>query len=277
MTFTDKLRAAQERARSWVCIGLDVDPAKFPGQWRGRPGAMADFNQAIIEATHDIVSAYKPNLAFYLAHGRAGLDALAETLASIPREIPVILDAKFGDIESSAIGYAQFAFEDLGVDAVTANPYLGRDALTPFLQYEGKAVFVLAHTSNPGSSEFQEAVVGTTTLETVPEPLFIRVAQSANRLAGLAHVGLVVGATFPEQLKDVRSVNPSAVFLIPGIGAQGGSLKEAAEYGRNAAGVGPLINASRSILYASGEDDFAQAARAAAVHLNDQINKLAGR
>lgn len=277
MTFGDKLRAVQERAHSWVCVGLDADPAKFPGRWRGDPQAIAEFNRAIVQATQNVVCAYKPNLAFYLAHGSSGIEALAATVASIPRDIPIILDAKFGDIESSAKGYARFAFEELGVDAVTVNPYLGQDALTPFLGYAGKALFVLAHTSNPSAGEFQEALVGTATPEELPEPMYVRVAAFAGRLAGNAQVGLVVGATFPDQLQDVRRADPEAIFLIPGVGAQGGSLREAVAFGPNKAGIGPLINASRSILYASSGDDFAEAARAAALKMNDEINKLAGK
>ena len=265
MSFTDKLFAAQTRANSWLCIGLDTDVEKIPATVRQRDDAVVAFNRAIIEATSDLVSAYKPNLAFYLARGSAGLDALAQTIAAIPRDIPIILDAKFGDIESSARGYARFAFEVLGVDAVTVSPYLGADALAPFLAYETRAIFVLAHTSNPGARDLQDVVIDA-------EPLFLRVARLAATLRGAADVGLVVGATFPEQLRNVRQSNPNAVFLIPGIGAQGGRLEEAVEFGSTATGVGPIINASRSILYASSNADFADAARAAAIKMRDEIN-----
>ncbi|MBI4790886.1 MAG: orotidine-5'-phosphate decarboxylase [Chloroflexi bacterium] len=265
MLFTDKLRAAQARANSWLCVGLDTDIAKIPAALRERDDAVVAFNRAIVEATGDVVCAYKPNLAFYLARGRAGMDALADTVAAIPRDIPVILDAKFGDIESSSQGYARFAFEVLGVDAVTVSPYLGADALAPFLAYEGRAIFVLAHTSNPSAQALQDAVVD-------GEPLYVRVARMAAALDGKAEAGLVVGATFPNQLRNVRQANPAAVFLIPGIGAQGGSLEETVAFGANAAGVGPVINASRSILYASGGDDYADAARAAAIKMRDEIN-----
>ena len=283
MSFTEKLRAAQTRANSWLCVGLDTDPEKIPPTLRGpstRSGldAVVAFNRAIIDATRDVVCAYKPNLAFYLARGSAGIDALAQTVAAIPHDLPVILDAKFGDIDSSARGYARFAFETLGVDAVTVNPYLGADALAPFLEYAERAIFILAHTSNPGAGDLQDALVATDALEPMPEALYVRVARFAKdltglrNLSGLCHVGLVVGATFPEQLREVRAVNPSAVLLVPGIGTQGGSLAEAVQFGMNDSSIGPIINASRSILYASSGDDYAIAARAAAIKLRDEIN-----
>jgi orotidine-5'-phosphate decarboxylase len=271
MTFTNKLQAAQARTNSWLCVGLDTDREKIPPALRGRPDAIVAFNRAIIDATHDLVCAYKPNLAFYLAQGRAGIDSLAETVAAIPRHTPVILDAKFGDIESTARGYAQFAFDTLGADAVTVNPYLGADALAPYLEHADRAIFILAHTSNPGASELQDAFVVVDALEPVTEALYIRVARSANVLKGKAEVALVVGATFPEQLRQVREANPRAIFLVPGIGAQGGSLAEAVEFGPNDAGIGPIINGSRAILYASSGDDYAVAARTAAMKLRDQI------
>lgn len=277
MTFTDKLRAAQERAHSWLCVGLDTDPDQVPPALRARSDAAIAFNRAIIEATRDLVCAYKPNLAFYLARGRAGIDELAATIRAIPRDIPIVLDAKFSDIDSSARGYARFAFETLGVDAVTVNPYLGADAVAPFLQYADRAVFLLAHTSNPGARDVQDALVASETPEERPEPLFVNVARFAAKLSGKGQVGLVVGATFPEQLRDARAVNPGAVFLIPGIGAQGGSIADAAKFGQNQAGIGPIINASRSILYASVGDDYADAARAAAIKLRDEIRAQSKR
>ncbi len=266
MSFADKLTAAQAHANSWVCLGLDTDVEKIPAALRGgvsRAEAVLAFNRAIVEATHDIVCAYKPNLAFYLANGTAGIDALVQTVAAIPRDVPVVLDAKFGDIDSSARGYAHFAFGVVGVDAVTTSPYLGADALNPFLEYADHAIFLLAHTSNPGAGDLQELNVGT-------EPLYQRVARWAAGLPG--EVGLVVGATFPEQLHAVRLANPAATFLIPGIGAQGGSLAEAVQFGVTVQGGGPLINASRTILYASSGADFAAAARAAALKLRNEIN-----
>ncbi|CAG0946088.1 orotidine-5'-phosphate decarboxylase [Anaerolineae bacterium] len=267
MLFSEKLRAAQARNDSWLCIGLDTDPEKIPPALD-----VVAFNRAIIDATCDLICAYKPNLGFYLARGSVGIDALAQTVAAIPRDVPIILDAKFGDIDSTARGYARFAFDVLGADAVTVNPYLGADALTPFLDYANRAIFLLAHTSNPGASDLQDALVEAYSLEPIPEPLFVRVARMAKNLAGLAEVGLVVGATFPEQLADARAVTPGAILLIPGIGAQGGSLADAVTHGVNTASIGPIINASRAILYASRGDDYANAARAAALKLRDEIN-----
>ncbi len=260
MQFQDKLSRAQTRNNSWLCVGLDTAPDKTPAFLQGDVVA---FNRAIIEATRDLVCAYKPNLAFYLAHGRAGLDWLIQTLAAIPRDLPVILDAKFGDIDSSAQGYARFAFETLGVDAVTASPYLGSDALNPFLEYVDRAVFLLCHTSNPGATELQELRVG-------EEPLFIHVAQAAQTLKG--EVGLVVGATFPEPLRQARRANPRALFLIPGVGTQGGGLEAAVGVGSNDLGVGPVINASRAILYAAHDGTFERQAEAAALKLRAEIN-----
>lgn len=271
MTFADKLRAAQTRSNSWLCIGLDPDVEKIPPAQRDRADAVVAFNRAIIDATRELVCAYKPNLAFFLARGSAGIDELKATVTAIPDDIPIILDAKFGDIEPSARGYACFAFETLGVDAVTVNPYLGADAIAPFLEYADHAVFLLAHTSNPGASAIQDSLVADESPEEIPEALYVRVARFAKTLKGKGEVGLVAGATFPEQMGEIRGANPQAVFLIPGIGTQGGSLAEAVKFGTNSAGIGPVINASRSILYASGSSDYAQAAHAAAVKLRDAI------
>jgi orotidine-5'-phosphate decarboxylase len=271
--FTEKLRAVQQRTDSWLCIGLDTDPDNMPPALRGQANAVIAFNRAIIDATRDLVCAYKPNLAFYLARGSAGIDELTQTVAAIPSDIPIILDAKFGDIPSTARGYARFAFETLCVDAVTVNPYLGADSISPFLEYEQRAILLLAHTSNPGASELQDMLVATGAFEPVPEALYVRVARLAKSLKGKSEVGLVVGATFPEQLREVREANPSAIFLVPGIGKQGGSLAEAVEFGVNDAGIGPIINASRSILYASNKDDYAAAARAASIKMRDEVRK----
>lgn len=263
MIFQAKLSSAQSRNHSWVCVGLDTDSDKLPTSLRGRTDGVIEFNRALIQATQDLVCAYKPNLAFYLMRGSRGIDELQQTVAAIPRDIPVVLDAKFGDIDSTARAYARFAFDTLGADAVTLNPYLGADALAPFLEYNDRALFLLAHTSNPTARDFQDKPIA-------DAPLYIHVARYAKNLSGL--VGLVVGATFPGQLRDTRAANPSAIFLIPGVGAQGGNLADAVAFGKNAAGIGPLINAARSILYASSQDDFAEAARAATMKLRDAIN-----
>lgn len=265
MIFTDKLRAAQTRNNSWVCIGLDTDADKLPSNLREQKDGVVAFNRAIIDATQDLVCAYKPNLAFYLMRGSQGIDELQATVATIPHGIPIVLDAKFGDIDSTARGYARFAFDVIRADAVTVNPYLGADALKPFLEYTDRAIFLLAHTSNPTAKDFQDKSIES-------EPLFIHVARYARNLPGL--IGLVVGATFPEQLRDVRAVNPDAVFLIPGIGTQGGSVRDAVAFGKNKDGIGPLINASRSILYSSSQEDFANAARTATLKMRDEIDVI---
>ncbi len=269
--FSEKLALAQQHANSWLCIGLDSDADRLPATLRGQAKGVTAFNRSLIEATRDLVCAFKPNLAFYLARGSAGLDDLGDTVAAIPREIPIILDAKFGDIDSSARAYARFAFETLGADAVTVNPYLGPDSLAPFLEAAGRAIFLLTHTSNPGSGELQDALVASGSLEPLPEPLYLKVAHDAGQLKGKGQVGLVVGATFPDQLQEVRAANPDSLFLVPGIGAQGGSLEAAVQFGRTAAGIGPLINVSRPILYASAGDDYASAARAATIKWRDEI------
>ncbi len=272
MSFRDKLLTMQDRNGSWLCIGLDTDLAKIPASMQNSRNALTTFNRAIIEATRDLVCAYKPNLAFYLAQGRAGLDALFETRAAIPRDIPMILDGKFGDIESSARAYAQFAFDQINADAATVSPYLGTDTLTPFLDSPDRAVFVLCHTSNPSAGDLQDALVGTGKPEALPESLYQSVARLVAGAKLKGEIGLVVGATYPEQLAEARAANAQAIFLIPGIGTQGGNLAEAVTFGTNSDGVGPIINASRSILYASDDADYAQAARAAAEKIRNEIN-----
>lgn len=267
MAFSDKLRAAQNRTNSWVCIGLDTDREKLPELLREAPDAVVTFNQAIIEACADIACAFKPNLAFYLSHGSTGIEMLKRTVRAIPPDVPIVLDAKFGDIDSSARGYARFAFGELDVDAVTVSPYLGADALAPFLEFSNRAIFVLAHTSNPGATQLQDQVVG-------DAPLYLQVARLVRGLGGRAEAGLVVGATFSEQIEAVRRVNSDAILLIPGVGSQGGSLEATVRFGSTSSGVGPLINASRSIIYASPGRNYAQAAREAAIKLRDEINTL---
>ncbi|MBN1953697.1 MAG: orotidine-5'-phosphate decarboxylase [Anaerolineae bacterium] len=263
-----KLLASQTAHSSWLCIGLDPAVERMPPAVRGMDEPLVGFCRAIIEATSDLVCAYKPNLGFWLAEGVAGLAALQTVIASIPAGIPVILDGKFGDVGHTAAAYARFAFEQLGVDAVTANPYLGIDALRPFLADGERGVFLLARTSNPSAPDLQDQPVGKQTL-------YEHVAQLAIQwdaeLPGTC--GLVVGATYPGELALLRSRAPGLPFLIPGIGAQGGSLSAAASHGPTADGVGPVINSSRGILYASSGPDFAEAARAAALVLRDCINE----
>jgi len=223
------------------------------------------FNKAIIEATCDLVCAYKPNLAFYEALGTEGLAILEKTIKCVPGHIPVIGDAKRGDIGNTAKAYAKALFSILGLDAATVNPYLGYDSIEPFINYQDKGVFILCRTSNKGATDFQD-------LRTDGLPLYEAVAKKAQEWNIHGNIGLVVGATYPEELKKVRSICPEMPLLIPGIGAQGGDLASAVGYGVDARGEKAIINVSRQILYASKERDFAQAARNTAEKIRNQIN-----
>ncbi len=246
MHFWQRLAASARERRSLLCVGLDpvVErlPEAFSRPGRSITGNLLAWNTHIIEETAEWAAAYKPNLGFYLAHGVDGLRLLEDTLARIPSGRPVILDAKFGDIGATAEGYAQFCFGTLGVGAVTLNPYLGRDGLAPFLDWPGKGCFVLAHSSNPDGQAFQGRSLD-------GEPLFIQVAQTAR--AWGPNSGLVVGATDPRSLRQVRAAVPDLWFLAPGIGTQGGALEESLAAGwisRDVPGV--LFNASSSLAQA---------------------------
>ena len=268
-TFPQRLDAAAERNRSLLCVGLDP--------WRpSMPIAdVAAFNRAIIEATSDLVCAYKPQWAFYESEGIAGLRALEATIEAVPDGVPVILDAKRGDLGNTSVAYAKAAFEIWGADAVTVNPYLGRDSLQPFLDYAGKGVFVLTRTSNPGGADFQELAVRSADGE--ERPLYEEVARQAVSWNERGNVGLVAGATAPEELARVRAAAGAMPILIPGIGAQGGDLESAARNGADANGRRAIITASRSVLYASSGPDFAEAARVEAARLRGAINAELGR
>jgi orotidine-5'-phosphate decarboxylase len=259
MKFTDKLLNASRKNKSWLCVGLDPDPELMPGV------EVLQFNKAIIEATSDLVCAYKPNLAFYEALGAEGLAILEKTIKCIPGDIPVIGDAKRGDIGNTARAYARALFSVLGFDAATVNPYLGFDSIEPFISYEDKGVFILCRTSNQGAADFQN-------LQANGLPLYEVVARKAKEWNTHGNIGLVVGATYPEEVRKVRSICPEMPLLIPGIGAQGGDLASAVGYGVDARGEKAIINVSRQVLYASREKDFAQAARNIAEGIRNQIN-----
>ncbi|MEO8970548.1 MAG: orotidine-5'-phosphate decarboxylase [Ktedonobacteraceae bacterium] len=271
--FITKLEQCWQRD-SLVCIGLDPDYAQLPAsikQDKSVEEALFVFNREIIDATHDLVCAYKPNAAFYEAQGNNGLQAMIRTVQYIHDtypHIPVILDAKRGDIGSTNLGYVAAAFDIIGADAITVHPYLGKEALAPFLARKEKGIIVLAKTSNPGASEFQDLSVGND-----GEPLFQVVARhvaqiwNANR-----NCAVVVGATYPEDLRKVRAVIGDMPVLIPGIGVQGGEVAATVQAGKDSRGRGMIISASRSILYASKGSDFAQAARKAAGQLRAEIN-----
>jgi orotidine-5'-phosphate decarboxylase len=259
MEFVERLLNASRRNESWLCIGLDPDPELMP------QADVLQFNKAVIEATSDLVCAYKPNLAFYEALGTKGFTVLEKTIKHIPDDIPVIGDAKRGDIGNTARAYARALFSVLGFDAATVNPYLGFDSIEPFIDYQDKGVFILCRTSNKGAADFQD-------LRTDSMPLYEAVARKAGEWNAYGNIGLVVGATYPEQLKRVRSICPEMPLLIPGIGAQGGDLSAAVSYGVDAQGEKAIINASRQILYASKGKDFAQTARNVAERMRSQIN-----
>jgi orotidine-5'-phosphate decarboxylase len=255
-----------------IVVGLDTNPARLPESLapEATPGGrMVEFNRRIVEATADLACAYKPNAAFYEALGADGFPALEETISAIRTAAPgaaVILDAKRGDIGSTNAGYVTAAFDQLGADAITVHPYLGGEALAPFLAREDKLIFVLARTSNPGAGEFQDLVADGV-------PLYRHVARAvAGSWNAAGNCGLVVGATYPEEMRAVREDIPAEMpILIPGVGAQGGDVAAVVAANRRAGSDAFLIAASRSIVYASSGEDFAEAARAAAQALNTEI------
>jgi orotidine-5'-phosphate decarboxylase len=268
MKALDKLEAASLRNRSLLCVGLDPDPEKIPACLEGEENAVTTFNRAIIEATRDQVCAYKPNLAFFEAGGTVGWQALTATLAAIPDDILVILDAKRGDIGNTAKQYATALFDTLGGDAATVHPYMGRDSLRPFVDHADRLTVVLAATSNPGGAEIQ-GFRGPGDL-----PLYRYVARMAAEMHGRpGAVALVAGATRPAQIAEIREDAPGLWLLVPGIGAQGGDLAEALRHGLDARGSGVMINTSRSILYASAGSDFAGAARREAIRMKEEIDE----
>ena len=265
MNFIDKLRQAIKKNNSLLCLGLDPDPELMPPRLVGE---VFEFNKSIIDATADLVCTYKPNLAFYEALGIPGLVALEKTVKYIPDNIPVIGDAKRGDIGNTARLYAKALFETLGFDAVTLSPYLGYDSIKPFIDYRDKGVLILCRTSNPGALDFQSLLCQEGGF------LFEVVAQKAKEWNQYGNIGLVVGATYPKELKQIRQLCPEMVLLIPGIGAQQGDLALAVGYGIDNAREKTLFSSSRQILYASRGKDFAQAARQAASELRQKINSL---
>ncbi len=269
--FLDRLERAWNASRSLVSIGLDPVPDRMP------VADVYEFNAAIVDATVDVVCAYKPNLAFYEALGMPGLRALEKTLEHIRErsgDVLVIGDGKRGDIGNSSVGYARGLFEMWGFDAVTVNAYGGRDSIEPFLEYGDRGVFVWCRSSNPGAEDFQDLAVegdgGT-------ERLYQRMARRLREWNVNENVGLVVGATYPEELESLRREYPEMPFLIPGVGAQQGELGTAVRAGVDSEGRGAIINSSRGVLYASSGADFAEAAREQAVRLRDGINQALER
>jgi orotidine-5'-phosphate decarboxylase len=269
LNFNEKLAGAMKMNQSLLCIGLDPDPELM------REGmAVSKFNKAIIEATSDLVCAYKLNLAFYEVLDK-GMESLKRTIKAIPEDIPVIGDCKRGDIGNTSKAYAKAMFVKHGFDAVTVNPYMGFDSIEPFIEYWEKGVFILCRTSNPGAADFQSLSFD---LKGKQVPLFEIVALKAaewSKKGKGKNIGLVVGATYPEELKLIRHNHPRMLLLIPGIGAQGGDLTSAVQNGVDNWGRGAMFTASRQIIYASRRRDFAQAARQVASSLRNEINHLA--
>lgn len=271
--FFEKLDAAAQARESMLCVGLDPDPAKLPKCLGRGAQAVLAFNRAIIAATAPYVCAFKPNAAFFEALGGAGWRVLRQTIASVPGDIPVILDAKRGDIGNTSLMYARAAFQKLGADAITLSPYMGDDSVLPFLAQEGRGAFILCRTSNPGGADFQNLKL------TGGAPLYLEVARKValwNRVYGNA--GLVVGATAPEELAAVRAkIGPEMPILLPGVGAQGGDPEVALPAGLGSAPASLLVNVSRSVLYASAGEDFAAAAAREADRLRVQLNEIRAR
>jgi orotidine-5'-phosphate decarboxylase len=269
MNYLEKLFAAQEKNDSWLCVGLDPDPARLRVDALKWDEPVLPFNRAIIDATIDLVCAYKPNLGFYLMWGAAGIIALERTIAYIPNHIPIILDCKTGDIGHTQGAWAMGLFDEWQVDAVTVNPFVGQEAVVPMIgERPDNAIYILARTSNPSATQFQGDLLAW-------EGLSAEVLRQSQTWDTAGHKGYVVGATYPEELAVARELAPTANFLIPGIGAQGGSLEAAVRFGPDAV-AGPVISASRSILYANMSGDFAAAAREAADSLRRRINELRG-
>ncbi|GAB3098302.1 orotidine-5'-phosphate decarboxylase [Lysobacter terrae] len=268
MSFMHALRSRWHQADSLVCVGLDPEPAKFPAQFAHDPDAVFNFCRAIVDATAPYVCSFKPQIAHFAALGAE--DALQRLIAHIHAlhpGVPVILDSKRGDIGSTAQHYAAEAFDRYGADAVTANPYLGRDSVQPFLDRADRGVVILCRTSNPGAGDLQDLLVA-------GQPLYQHVAAKvANEWNVHGNCALVVGATWPDQLREVRHIVGDVPFLVPGVGAQGGDVEAVVSNAKTADGTGLIVSSSRAILYASNGADFAEAAAQAAKSLRDEINR----
>lgn len=267
MTACKKLKNIQEKNKSMICLGLDLDPKRMPPDHASSIKGMFDFAHRMIEATSDQVCAYKPNMAFYERLGSDGWSLLRQIIERIPEDVTVILDGKRGDIGNTAMHYAKSLFGEMKADWVTLSPYMGYDSMRPFLEYKDNGVFILCLTSNPGSKDFQ-------LLNVEGSPLYKIVAEKVAYWNKDNNCGLVVGATHPDQLKEVRSVAGDMPLLIPGVGAQGGSLETAVIDGTNSFRSLAVINVSRSVLYASTGPNFAEKAREELMKLNGIVNSL---
>jgi len=250
MTAIEKLHQATERNKSLLCVGLDVDISKFPDGISRDMDGIVEFNRQIIEATSDLVNSYKLNFAFYEQYGIEGLEAMKRSIQLIPNNILIIGDAKRGDIGNTSKAYAKAVFETFGCDAITVAPYMGKDSVLPFLEYKDKLTFVLCLTSNPGSEDFEKQNIGDQTL--------YELVMKRSLEWGSENIGFVTGATHPSEIEKLRRINDKVPFLIPGIGAQGGDLKATLKANGNSPA---CINASRAVIYASSESNFAEVAR----------------
>ena len=259
--FSAKLATAQRRNKSFLCLGLDPDPSLIP------VGDVAGFLRAIVEATADLVCAYKPNLAFFEALGPRGMSVLVESLTGVPQDIPIIADGKRSDIPSTARFYAQALFQVYDFDAATVNPYLGYDAVEPFLAYADRGIFLLCRTSNPGAADVQDLPLAD------GRRLYEAVAELARGWNTRGNLGLVLGATWPQEVARIRALCPEMTLLLPGVGAQGADVATMVGAALDAHGYGFIISSSRQVLYASQGGDFAGAARKAAQALRDEINR----
>ncbi len=270
MTFLDMLRSAERRNGSLLCVGLDPDPARFPTHLRGETSKIYDFCAAIVDATLDLVIAFKPQIAYFAAHrAEDQLERLMEHLRRNAPKVPVILDAKRGDIGNTAGQYAREAFERYGADAVTLSPFMGLDSIQPYLQYEGKGAFLLCRTSNPGGDELQNQRLSSLPGEPLLYEHVARLAQGPWNLNG--QLGLVVGATYPGEIARVRALAPTVPLLIPGVGAQGGDAAATVKAGWRA-DAPIVVNSSRAILYASSGEGFAAAARREALKTRELLH-----
>jgi orotidine-5'-phosphate decarboxylase len=274
MPFMQQLKVRWNASGSLVCVGLDPEPARFPARFGGDPDAVFAFCRDIVDATAEHVCCFKPQVAHFAALGAEGaLERLIAHIHAAHPGIPVILDSKRGDIGSTAQRYAVEAFDRYGADAVTANPYLGRDSVQPFLDRADRGVVILCRTSNPGASDLQDLVVSADA-GGAARPLYQHVAETVARdWNGNGNCMLVVGATWPEQLRELRGIVGDLPFLVPGVGAQGGDAEAVVRNARTADGTGLVVSSSRAVLYASPGDDYAEAAAAAARALRDTLDR----
>jgi orotidine-5'-phosphate decarboxylase len=267
MKYKEKLSQLISERKTVICIGLDSDIEKIPEHLKKLDNPILEFNRQIIEATSDIVISYKPNVAFYEGLGSVGWEILKKTIELIPENVPVIVDAKRGDIGNTSAMYAKAIFDDLGGDAVTLSPYLGEDSLAPFMEYKDKFSFILCVTSNAGAQDFQF-------LESNGSPLYHHVAEAVLKWNKNDNLGLVVGAPYPQKIKELRAVSGNLPFLIPGVGAQGGDLEAAVRFGSDEGTSLVVVNNARAVLYASDGVDFAEKAREEVQKLNQIVTDL---